>query len=191
MTRTGADGRGFVFRTRTTRRTRTCADFFIWIEKINPRSSACSASSACFFSLNKIRVNPLHQCHPCAITKVGGAFFMVGGAFFMAYSEKNPFSACRVRGKLYLYPHASRARGGAFPAQRNHVAKSRGVFAMCETVPRNRGKLSQRAKRCRETAGSFRNVRNVVAKPREAFATCETVPRKVPRNRGKLSRKEK
>ena len=158
------------FRTRTTRRTQTCADFFIWIEKINLRSSACSASSACFFP-RRPRVFSFH------------------GAFFMAYSEKNAFSACRVRGKLYLYPHASRACGGVFSRSakpcreiagsfrnvRNHVAESRGVFAMCETVSRNRGKLLQRAKPCRETAGSFRRVRNGAAKPREAFAEREII----------------
>ena len=158
------------FRTRTTRRTQTCADFFIWIEKINLRSSACSASSACFFP-HRPRV-----------------FFFSWG-FFMVYSEKNAFSACCVRGKLYLYPHASRACGGVFSRSakpcreiagsfrnvRNHVAESRGVFAMCETMSRNRGEFSQCAKRCRETAGSFCNVRNHVAKPREAFAEREII----------------
>ena len=152
------------FSTQTTRRTQICADFFIWIEKINPRSSAC-------FFPRRPRVFSFH------------------GAFFMAYSEKNPFSACRVRGKLYLYPHASRARGGVFSRSakpcreiagsfrnvRNHVAESRGVFAMCETVSRNRGKLLQRAKPCRETAGSFRRVRNGAAKLREAFAEREII----------------
>ena len=118
------------FSTRTTRRTQTCADFFIWIEKINLRSSACSASSACFFP-RRPRVFSFH------------------GAFFMAYSEKNPFSACRVRGKLYLYPHASRACGGVFPdlgklpADRVAVSRfgkasreARGRFPVWESFPR-------------------------------------------------------
>ncbi len=155
------------FRTRTTRRTQTCADFFIWIEKINLRSSACSALRAFF--------------------RVVRVFFLFMGLFSWRIAKKilSPLVAC---GESYIFTPMRRGRAEAFfHALRNRAAKSRGVFAMCETMSRNRGEFSQCAKPCRGIAGSFRNVRNGVAKPREAFATCETMSR----NRGKLSRKEK
>ena len=132
------------FRTRTTRRTQTCADFFIWIEKINLRSSACSASSACFF---------LHCLR--AFFRVVRVFFLFGARWRFRGFGKLAAACGNVSEGSEILPRLA----GTFPRVRKARRGLRERFRGFGKPAAARGNVSEGSEAFLRLAGTFPRVR--------------------------------